>query len=77
MSPPRTSVWLLSSTTEVSASRLVKRGELVGRRLVFADLVDLLLDVEGHRALLADARGDGEDDAGVLVLDGLRDRDCR
>src|SRR5260370_13266624 len=30
MRPPRTRVWLLRSTTEVSASRLVKRGELMG-----------------------------------------------
>ena len=30
MSPPRTSVWLFSSTIEVSASRLRMRGELVG-----------------------------------------------
>src|SRR5260370_40418932 len=30
MSPPRTSVWLLSSTTDVSASRLLKLGELIG-----------------------------------------------
>src|SRR6266446_10244924 len=30
MSPPRTSVWLLSRTTDVSASRLLKLGELIG-----------------------------------------------
>src|SRR6266851_9100598 len=30
MSPPRTSVWLLSSTTDVSALRLLKLGELIG-----------------------------------------------
>src|SRR5882724_10468468 len=30
MRPPSTRVWLLSRTTEVSASRLVKRGELIG-----------------------------------------------
>ncbi len=30
MRPPSTRVWLFSSTTEVSASRLVKRGELMG-----------------------------------------------
>src|SRR5436309_931233 len=30
MRPPRTRVWLLRRTTEVSASRLVKRGELMG-----------------------------------------------
>ena len=30
MRPPSTRVWLLSSTTEVSASRFVKRGELIG-----------------------------------------------
>src|SRR5499427_3225507 len=30
MRPPRTRVWLLRRTTDVSASRLVKRGELMG-----------------------------------------------
>src|ERR1700730_3635978 len=30
MRPPNTRVWLFSSTTDVSASRLVKRGELIG-----------------------------------------------
>jgi hypothetical protein len=30
MRPPSTRVWLFSKTTEVSASRLVKRGELIG-----------------------------------------------
>ena len=46
-------------------------GRRAGRRHRWADRVHLLLDVERDRAALADARGHGEDHAGVAVLDGL------
>ena len=45
-----------------------------GRGLGRPDVVDLLLDVEGHRPLLADPWRHRKDDADVLVLHGLGDR---
>ena len=72
MRPPGTRVWLLKRTTAVSASRLTKRDEMIGGS-VRPDVVDLLLDVERDRALLADARRHGQDDAGVPVPHGLGD----
>src|SRR5258705_12912841 len=63
MRPPRTRVWLLRSTTEVSASRFVNRGGVDGRGLVHAHVVHLLLHVEPDGAALPDAWGGGADDA--------------
>src|SRR2546422_5996302 len=51
--------------------------ERVGRRCFGADLVHLLLDVEGDGAVLANARRDGQDHTGVTVLDRLRADDGR
>ena len=70
MSPPSTSVWLSRRTTDVSASRLMMSGR-EARGPGVADVVDGLLHVEGDHPLVADAGRDGQDDAGVAVLDAL------
>ena len=58
MSPPKIRVWFFSGTTEVSASRFLMRGELIGDLVLGAERVERGDELVGREGEHVDAGGD-------------------